>query len=224
MNEGLISRYSIKLSELACSPVTVKGYLGHLGSALSGVRDQKFIAEVPTIRTPKAPKKKRADIRIIVSEQVEWILAKADVFWTALIAAGWYTGMRRQEQLDLTWDEESAPHVDFKRKRIWLTAEYTKAVEDQWIPMHPDLVDILGRLLRRGRRVLMVEHKDNITTKVKEIVKSVGLRITPRDLRRSFGSRNATEVREPVLQRLMRHADIKTRLECYTNIEVAYTM
>jgi hypothetical protein len=38
-------------------------------------------------------------------------------------------------------------------------------------------------------------------------------------LRRSFGSRYAAVVPAPVLQRLMRRADIKTTLAFYTNVD-----
>jgi integrase len=45
------------------------------------------------------------------------------------------------------------------------------------------------------------------------------VRISLHDLRRSFGSRYAAVVPAPVLQRLMRHADIKTTLAFYTNVD-----
>jgi integrase len=43
--------------------------------------------------------------------------------------------------------------------------------------------------------------------------------VTPHDLRRTFGSRFAPRASTPILQRLMRHADIKTTLAFYTNID-----
>ncbi|MBI1915688.1 MAG: hypothetical protein HYS12_13295 [Planctomycetes bacterium] len=44
---------------------------------------------------------------------------------------------------------------------------------------------------------------------------------TLHDLRRSFGSRYAPHVSAPVLQRLMRHADVRTPLAFYTDIDDA---
>jgi integrase len=54
-----------------------------------------------------------------------------------------------------------------------------------------------GRLVRRGKDGLCTLH----------------------DLRRAFGSRWAAKVPAQVLQRMMRHADIKTTLEFYADVE-----
>jgi integrase len=51
------------------------------------------------------------------------------------------------------------------------------------------------------------------------MAKKAGLKISLHDLRRSFGSRYASAVPAPVLQRLTRHADIKTMLAFYTDVD-----
>jgi hypothetical protein len=51
------------------------------------------------------------------------------------------------------------------------------------------------------------------------LARRAGLKITLHDLRRSFGCRYAAVVPAQVLQRLMRHADIKTTLEFYTDLD-----
>jgi integrase len=60
-----------------------------------------------------------------------------------------------------------------------------------------------------------------VSRKFSRLAKSLGLKISLHDLRRSFGSRYAAHVPAPVLQRLMRHADIKTTLAYYTDVDDA---
>ena len=58
-----------------------------------------------------------------------------------------------------------------------------------------------------------------MSRKFTKIARLAGLKITLHDLRRSFGSRYASKVTAPVLKRLMRHADIKTTLTYYTDVD-----
>jgi integrase len=129
--------------------------------------------------------------------------------------------MRRNEMLDLTWNADGGtPWVDFAQKRIWIPAAYNKSDADQWLPLHPDLAAILERRRQhRGKLFSLSSSPREVSRKFSRLAKKVGLKITLHDLRRSFGSRYAAAVPAPVLQRLMRHADIKTTLTYYTNVD-----
>jgi len=110
--------------------------------------------------------------------------------------------------------------VDFAQKRIWIPAAYNKSDADQWLPLHPDLAAILERRRQhRGKLFSLSSSPREVSRKFSRLAKKVGLKITLHDLRRSFGSRYAAAVPAPVLQRLMRHADIKTTLTYYTNVD-----
>ena len=61
----------------------------------------------------------------------------------AIFQTGYYTGMRKGEILNLTWDK-----VDLKNRFIHLEAEDTKDKERRSIPIHNDLVEILNRIPR----------------------------------------------------------------------------
>jgi integrase len=58
-----------------------------------------------------------------------------------------------------------------------------------------------------------------VSRKFTKPAKKAGLRITLHDLRRSFGSRYTAVVPAPVLKRFLRHADIKTTLAFYTDVD-----
>jgi integrase len=128
--------------------------------------------------------------------------------------------MRRNEMLDLTWDNPEMPFLDFGAGRIRIPAAYNKSDEDQWLPLHPQLAEILKALPDRKGFLFTFRNAPRETSrKFTKLARSLGLEISLHDLRRSFGSRYASVVPAPVLQRLMRHADIKTTLTYYSDVD-----
>jgi integrase len=221
INERTLSKYAVQLREKEYKPATIQGHLAYLRAALRWAADQKLIPTAPKVVMPKVPKKKT--IRKIVAEEFERLLAVAPGGWGAFLQTAWYTGMRRNEMLDLTWNSENGrPWVDFGQGRIWIPAAYNKSDADQWIPLHPELAAILqAQRQARGKLFALSTSPREVSRKFGQLAKKAGLRISLHDLRRSFGSRYASVVPAPVLQRLMRHADIKTTLAFYTDVDDA---
>jgi integrase len=220
VTERTLSKYATALREKGFKPATIQGHLAYLRAALRWAADQRIIPVAPKVVMPKVPKKKI--IRKIVAEEFERLVTVApDEGWAAFICTAWYTGMRRTEMLDLTWSGHSgAPWVDFGQARIWIPAEYNKSDADQWMPLHPQLAEILQPRRQEGGKVFTLsESPREVSRRFSKLAKRAGLKITLHDLRRSFGSRYAAVVPAPVLQRLMRHADIKTTLAFYTNVD-----
>jgi integrase len=220
ITERTVSKYATRLREGGYKAPTIQGHLAYLRAALRWAADQKLIPAAPKVVMPKLPKKKI--IRKIVAEQFERLLAVAsDDCWAAFLQTAWYTGMRRNEMLDLRWHADGGtPWVDFDKKRIWIPAAYNKSDADQWIPLHPDLAKVLApRRQERGKLFPLSLSPREVSRKFTRLAKKAGLKITLHDLRRSFGSRYAAVVPAPVLQRLMRHADIKTTLAFYTDVD-----
>jgi integrase len=218
--ERTLSKYAAALREKGFRPATIQGHLAYLRAALRWAADQKLIPAAPKVVMPKVPKKKI--IRKIVAEEFERLLAVApDDCWGAFLQTAWFTGMRRNEMLDMTWHSDSGtPWVDFKQSRIWIPAAYNKSDADQWVPLHPELAEVLkARRQPRGRLFPLSESPREVSRKFTKLARKVGLKISLHDLRRSFGSRYAAAVPAPVLQRLMRHADIKTTLAYYTDVD-----
>jgi integrase len=222
ISERTVSKYTVFLREKGRKVTTISGHLAYLRAALGWAASQKLIIAAPKVVMPKLPRKQA--IRKIVAEEFERLVAVAPSEpWRALICTAWYTGMRRNEMLDLHWTaDEGHPWVDFDTGRIRIPAAYCKADADSWVPMHPELVDILGPLRQdRGRAFRVSPSPDVVSRTFRQLARKAGLKITLHDLRRSFGSRYAAVVPAPVLQRLMRHADIKTTLQYYTDLDDA---
>jgi integrase len=219
ITERTLSKYVVSLRERGNKAATIQGHLAYLRAALRWAADQRLIPVAPKVPQIKVPKK--AHIRKIVAEQFELSMEKApDQHWQAFIATAWYTGMRRCEMLDLTWADPDMPRVDFREGKIWIPAACNKAGADQWIPLHPQLVDILKALPDQQGFLFPFRHSPRqVSEKFSKLARRLGLKITLHDLRRSFGSRYAAVVPAPVLQRLMRHASITTTLAYYTNVD-----
>jgi integrase len=219
ITERTVSKYAVALREKGLKATTISGHLAYLRAALKWAADQKLIPAAPKVVMPKVPKTWK--IRKIVLEEYERLLAAApDETWRSLISTAWHTGMRRNELLDLRWgSDETKPWVDFAEKRIRIPAAYNKSGEDQWIPLHPELAEILRPLRKDRGHLFPVGVPDWVSRKFGQVAKKAGLKITLHDLRRSFGSRNAAVVPAQVLQKLMRHKSIETTLKYYLDLD-----
>jgi hypothetical protein len=127
ITERTLSRYSVQLRENGFKAATIQGHLAYLRAALRWAADQKFIQVAPKVTMPKVPKK--TTVRKIVTEEFERLLAVSpDDAWTAFLQTAWYTGMRRNEMLDLTWDgARGTPWVDFGAAKIRIPPSTTRA-------------------------------------------------------------------------------------------------
>jgi integrase len=208
-------------------PSTIKVRLQFLHTALTWAVEQKLIPGCPKFPAVKVPKKTPQPVPL---ESFERLLAKArDAQLRTLLQCGWLAGLRMGEALALEWQEtDKAPWLDFARSRIVIPAEFAKAVKDQWVPLDPALRAALEALPRHGRKVFRFVARDGhpvgqkaVGVRVLTLAKAAGVRLCMHSLRKGFGCRYAGKVSAHVLQRLMRHASIKTTMDYYVNIDDA---
>jgi integrase len=207
---------------------TVKARLQFLHTALHWAADQKLIPECPKFPSIKVPKKKPQPVP---AESFERLLAKApDDHMRAFLLCGWLAGLRMSEALGLEWEENSeAPYLDFVRDRIILPAEFAKAVEDQWVPLDPELRQALLALPRQGRKVFRFTSRQTkgplsqeaLCCRISALARKARVRLTMKTLRKGFGCRYAGKVPAQVLQKLMRHSNIAITMDYYANVDAA---
>src|SRR5262249_37821966 len=125
-------------------------------------------------------------------------------------------------------ENDKAPWINFHRSRIVFPADFVKAAEDQWVPLDPVLRHALDGLPRNGRRVFRFEARDghlitlpSISQRIIVLARSAGVRLSMHSLRKGFGCRYAGKVPAQVLQKLMRHSDIKITMDYYANVDTA---
>jgi integrase len=233
ISERTISQFAAGLRERGCygkkgaQPSTIQVRLQFLHTALNWAVDQKMLPGCPKFPSIKVPRKRPQPVP---AESFERLLDKApDDNMRAYLLSGWLAGLRLAEAAALEWEEtDKAPWLDLARDRIVLPAKFVKAVEDQWIPLDPVLREALEKLPRYGPKVFRFVGHDgaSITTagisqRVAAIAKRAKVRLGMHSLRKGFGCRYAGKVPAQVLQRLMRHSDIKTTMDYYANIDAA---
>lgn len=164
--------------------------------------------------------------------------------WRLLIRLYWFTGLRLGEAMALSWD--SAPvHLRLTAKpypMIVFDIEGQKSRQDEAVPLAPDAVAWLSKTpesRRTGYVVNVVNEAGNrytaekLSDELSAIGKAAGVVVEQKkgrggqtktkyasahDLRRTFGTRWALRVRPLTLQKMMRHADLKTTLKYYIGL------
>ena len=219
VDERALSRYAMRLREGGNEPATIVGHLAYLKAALRWAARQKLIPAAPYIDMPRVPKHRR--IRTVADDGFARILlACPDDHWRRFVWCAWHTGMRRNELLSLRWEtDEKFPWVDFAAKRIYLPARFNKSGVDQWVPVHPDLLAMLDAARQESGWVFpLSESAKEVSRQFTAIATAAGVKAKLHDLRRTFGTRFAPHVPAQVLQRLLRHGDIRTTLEYYADL------
>jgi integrase len=206
---------------------SIKVRLQFLHTVLNWGAGQKLIPACPEFPPVNVPETLP---QAVPTETFERLLAKApDANMSAYLLCGWLAGMRLNEALHLEWEETpTAPWLNFDRNRIVLPAELVKGGRDQWIPLDPELRRVLEALPRRGKRVFHFEDETGrpithiaVSCRVSALARAAGVKLTFKSLRRGFGCRYAGKVPAQVLRKLMRHANIKTTLDYYANVDDA---
>jgi integrase len=237
VNERTISGFAAGLRKLpgfggeTMRASSIKVRLQFLHTTLQWAADQKLIAACPGFPAVKVSKKKPQPVP---AESFEKLLDKAgaDLHMRAFLLCGWLAGLRLNEALALEWKEtDKAPYLDPAHDRIVFPAEVVKGDEDQWVPLDPELWDALDALPRTARKVFQFSAIDGrggrevcditVSARVVKLAQAAGVKLTMKSLRRGFGCHYAAKVPAQVLQKLMRHANIKTTMDFYANVDEA---
>jgi integrase len=209
------------------TPSTVRVRLMFLHTALNWAKSQGLLAQVPHFPKVDVPDTKP---RPVPAESFERLLAKApDQQMKAYLLCGWLAGLRLHEAFLLEWEEtDQAPYLDLPRQRIVLPAAFVKGKRDQWVPLDPELQAALEALARRGAHVFHFTtfggrpmSMKTMAGRVIRLARRAGVKLTMHTLRKGFGCRHAGRVPAQVLQKLMRHANLKTTMDYYANVDDA---
>lgn len=118
--------------------------------------DKLFINPVKRARKAFPALFPASEARLIAldSEHQEILLNRASGMLKLVIAFALRTGMRQGEILRLEWGD-----VDFKRMqmRTWSQKGRTKKIKERFVPILPDILEILGALPRTGKTVFAHE-------------------------------------------------------------------
>jgi integrase len=217
--------------KVGLAPMTIKNYLIALKTALGWAAEQKFLHILPTFPEIKVPKKKPQPIPAEAFERL--LEAAPDDTWRAYLLCGWWAGLRLSEARHLCWKpNEEWPWLDLEHNRIVLPAVFAKSAEDQGVPLHPTLRSALEALTRAEARVFPFRTKKTkaplsrhgITSKIRDMAKRAGVKLSMHKLRKGFGCRVAKQLGKgnaPVLHELMRHSSMQITMDYYASVDDA---
>lgn len=238
INERTVSRFVQALrsrerpgEQKGLAPVTIRNYLVALRTALTWAKDQRLISECPKFPRIKVPKKKPQPVPAEAFERL--LNAEQDPAWRAFMACGWLAGLRLSEVIALQWEPSPRrPYVDFEESKIVLPAEFAKSDEDQWVPLHPQLRQLLEALPRNGRAIFaFVSAKTGRPLSrsghghhILAIARKAHVKLSMHKLRKGFGCRVARQLGKgnaPILHRLMRHSSMQITMDYYASVDDA---
>lgn len=206
---------------------TIKVRLQFLRTALSWAVKNGFLTNQPEF--PKTPVPEKTP-EPVPPELFDRLLNKAkDQATKVFLLCGWLAGLRLSEAFHLEWESsDAAPWVNFARSRIVVPAEFSKSKKDGYVPLDPQLRQALESMPKNGRRVFRFDDRsgrlltvNGVSERVTYLAKKAGVRLDFKALRRGFGCRYASRVPAQVLQKLLRHSNIRTTLTYYVNLDDA---
>lgn len=217
VTSSVVSKHLARLRQDGLAPATIQVHVIQIGTALRWGVEMGMVEKAPKLAKLKVPKKRK--IRTLASERFPELLALCPTpGWVLFCQLAWYTGMRLGELFLLLWEEGDGPWLDLAAERVRFPAAFCKGRRDDWLPLHPTLLGVLKeRGPGKGRVFDLAADPARLSARFIKMAAPLGVKT--HDLRRSFGTRYAPLVPAHVLQRLMRHQDIKTTLEYYADLD-----
>ncbi|MFC1799118.1 tyrosine-type recombinase/integrase [Thermodesulfobacteriota bacterium] len=143
-----LENYQVKLKKEGKAPATIDHRIGKTKTMIFKAFDNDLISgdTLKVFRKVKKTLKRGSDVRDRVLSVAEFgaLFDQAKDYLKPILAIGYYTGMRRGEIMNLTWDK-----VDLVNRMIRLESTDTKDKEARNIPICDELFDILISLPTR---------------------------------------------------------------------------
>lgn len=132
-----VNEYAEKRQDAGAANATVNRELAVLRLAFNLARKAGKIKPETVPYFEMLPENNRR-MGFFEQEQYEAVLSKLPDYLQGVLTIGYWTGMRKEEVLSLTWDR-----VDLFNRLVFL--ERTKNGEDRTLPLNDDLFDMLKR-------------------------------------------------------------------------------
>ena len=190
-------------------PITVNKDLRSLKAIFSKAVEWEYLKENP-LKGYKLLKVDRKPPRALTKDEIIRLLsAITDDWFRLLVAMAIYTGCRRNELLNLTWE-----HIDLENRIIYI--EKTKNHQSRYIPISNNLMAVLTKLrtFTQVGKLFPKWSPNYVTHRFKEFARKAGLPdVRFHDLRHTFATHLISEgVPLKVLQELLGHQSINATM------------
>lgn len=188
-----IGDFTAALYKQSLAALTVKRHLSYLRTFLKWCKRKRMILTVPDFDLPKRVNKMKG--RPITTEEFERMLAVVpDLFpaelvpgWRFLLNLLWYSGMRLNEALTITWNRSDfCINLDAGVVRLKIEANAQKSTKAELCPVAPDFSEwLLAEVPPKARRGRVVKASlyldgtplrlDTASNKIQEIGELAGV-------------------------------------------------
>jgi integrase len=236
-----LSEWVNKQHEKKLAIFTISSRMADMRKFLRWCISAKLISKLPDFPTLQLPKGYKGKGRSITPKQFEQVIkaipkietdkSRATAYKNFLYGI-YHTGLRIQNLLDLSWDERDPIHINFPdsgRPTFIVDHSVDKAKQNRVAPCTPQFAEFLTKTFPKSSRYgkvfkMPVDHPDTIGDTIREIgiasgVKVNGCNVTAHIIRKTFGNEWAKKLAPAELKTLMWHADIKTTMTFYVDIE-----
>lgn len=247
LDEATISIFQAKLRQRKIQETSIASYLRHLKAALNWAVSMGLMPFMPKIHMPKGSKGQRMMRgRPITPQEYEKMVKTVPevrphdaVAWQPYLHGLWLSGLRLEESLVLSWDEDAPISIDLSRRRprLRIYAEAEKGNRDRLLRMTPDFAAFLLATAESERHGLVFRldgqwtGRPMIPRRVGRAISEIGKKADvivnkgvheyarAHDFRRVFGTRWAKVVMPSGLQKLMRHDSVETPLRYHVDLD-----
>lgn len=142
-----LENYQVKRKKAGLAPATIDHEIGKPKTMILKAFDNDLVGGevLKAFKRCKKTLKPGADVRDRILSRLEFdsLITKSPAHIKPILIAAFYTGMRKSEILNLTWDR-----VDMKSRTIRLDAEHTKDREPRTVPICGELSEALKSIPR----------------------------------------------------------------------------
>ena len=248
IDKKAVLRLKKELVDMGRSPNTVNRILRSLKCAMRWAKNHDILQTVPLIEMIKITGRK-AKGRGLTDVEFESLLdAALEVRpddaerWQRLLRGCRYTGLRLNDLLKLRWDDRTGFHLDLSDLYpvIRIAGESQKNGKNEVLPVSPQaeavflatpqdqrqgfVFDLSAEVTPEGKN----RDDKNTSRKISAMGEAAGIVVCEKkgkfaschDIRDTFGTWMASKGISPYeLQRMMRHADLKTTMEFYVDVQ-----
>lgn len=181
---------------------TINGYLRHLKAAFKWGASEGLIDKAPKVKMLREAHRLP---RVLLPAQINAIFAKCPtddlMFYTFLI----WTGCRRSEALNLTWE-----NVNLERQTARVTGKGSK---ERIVPLHENIIKMLEPVKKDIGKVFIQFYRDTWSKRFHTAALACGVSARLHDLRHSAATymlASGIDIRE--VQAILGHSQISTTM------------
>jgi integrase len=166
--EPQIASFTNAMLQEGTAPATVASYLRQIRTALHWGKKAGILSSVPKFSFPEGWKRSKG--RPITQEEFERMISscrmirgKTSASWERLLWGLWWSGLRINEILQLTWNAEGLLTMDFSKKRpmFFIQSELSKNRKTERFPMAPEFYDMVMQVPESERKGFVFEPQRN---------------------------------------------------------------